>query len=286
MARLSSGFTASAVARPLRPQVVVMSPAYSGVPGGQVGIIGGPQPARAAAVVSAPQSARPPLEPPLRVRSVTLPPSGIVYQGGVTFFRLDVHPEDGGAPWAVLRRYNHFADLESSLGGWEAGITGAPFPRKHLTACTGEKLEARRRGLEAWLHKVLGHPNSGGLWAGALRNFLENDRFVAPQPQVAAVQPAGAPQGFQARPSPTAPPPSLPPSPAPAASGPVGAGAAEEEQLLQLTVPKGVGPGQAFAVQVPGGAHLPLTVPEAAQPGDVMHVRYDPSRGSLSIVAA
>jgi len=149
-----------------RPQVlVVQSPAPS---------IAAPVPRRSRAIVEEAAA-------PLRVQSLQLPTHALEDREGVTFFAVDVVPEDGSGPWRVMRRYNDFYDLYTRLGWRAQCFPDATFPRKHIFACTGEKLEARRRGLEHWLRRAVESPYSAdAAWLGQLRGFLEAGRRLAP----------------------------------------------------------------------------------------------------------
>jgi len=102
--------------------------------------------------------------------SVQLPAEAVEDHGGVTYFGIDVIPEDQRAPWRVMRRYRQFHSLACSP---KVGH----FPRKHLGRCTGTKLEARRLGLESWLNAMLNQELCvGPSWIG----FLFAGRFAVP----------------------------------------------------------------------------------------------------------
>eukprot|EP00445_Apocalathium_hangoei_P017313 CAMPEP_0203892446 /NCGR_PEP_ID=MMETSP0359-20131031/35635_1 /ASSEMBLY_ACC=CAM_ASM_000338 /TAXON_ID=268821 /ORGANISM="Scrippsiella Hangoei, Strain SHTV-5" /LENGTH=425 /DNA_ID=CAMNT_0050814415 /DNA_START=62 /DNA_END=1339 /DNA_ORIENTATION=+ len=117
---------------------------------------------------------------PLGVATAVMP-GMTTTEGGVTFYAVDVVPDNGSAPWRVWRRYNDFSDLRSklkkvrgpSVGLWE-------FPRKHFTSCTGARQEERRLGLQRWLQQVLGHPASRAIWIAHLRPFFEDHKEPLP----------------------------------------------------------------------------------------------------------
>merc|ERR1712061_385488 len=89
------------------------------------------------------------------IAGVEIPPEGVTQRGEVTVFRIDVTPANGGPPWEVWKRYQQFHDLYVGLHPVGNHLAAVAFPRKHLLACTGRKLEARRQGLEAWLMEVV-----------------------------------------------------------------------------------------------------------------------------------
>merc|ERR1711904_305480 len=92
---------------------------------------------------------------------------------------MDVALESNGHSWRVMKRYHEFDDLAGSVG------LRAKFPRKHLTACTGAKLERRRKKLEYWLRLALLHQHGNAGMRAPLRDFLGADEF----PTSPAVQP-------------------------------------------------------------------------------------------------
>jgi hypothetical protein len=98
----------------------------------------------------------------------------------VQFFTISVKPDGEGGrsscrnPWNVYRRYTQFQDLYTELGSSAQSFPeAAPFPPKLWKACIGAKLETRARGLEAWLQRIIEHPNAKGPWEHSLCNFLE-----------------------------------------------------------------------------------------------------------------
>jgi hypothetical protein len=89
--------------------------------------------------------------PEVGVQSVRILPDQVYEQGSVTQFIVEVTPNSGGAPWRVLHRYNDFDQLRSSGGQHCRDMLRANFPRKHLTGCSGERLQKRRAALDLWL---------------------------------------------------------------------------------------------------------------------------------------
>eukprot|EP00746_Dinoflagellata_sp_MGD_P150104 gnl/MRDRNA2_/MRDRNA2_82033_c0_seq3.p1 gnl/MRDRNA2_/MRDRNA2_82033_c0~~gnl/MRDRNA2_/MRDRNA2_82033_c0_seq3.p1 ORF type:complete len:369 (+),score=74.86 gnl/MRDRNA2_/MRDRNA2_82033_c0_seq3:518-1624(+) len=202
-----------------------------------------------------------PPPPQLKVSSIQIPAHAIEMRGGITFFAVDVYPEDGGNSWRVMRRYNDFHNLRNILGPEGNSFPGACFPRKHLTGCTGAKLETRRADLELWLLRALQHPLSRNAWVKKLIDFLEAGR--------AAISPSSAPATV-------------------ASSGPLSvaqplqAAEASAAQLIQIQVPSGCVPGQHLGVTVPDGRQLTVVMPEAVKAGDVLDLEFNPATGVLT----
>lgn len=119
---------------------------------------------------------------------VALPAKSIETIAGVTFFLVEVIPVGGSVPWAVPRRYSDFRKLRRCLGLGENSLPWAPFPPKLVLECTGERMEARRSGLERWLRELLNAPL--GLHARVaqpLRRFLVDTGSMPPDGLQAAV---------------------------------------------------------------------------------------------------
>jgi hypothetical protein len=111
--------------------------------------------------------------------NVRLPLGAIEIRGTVQFFAVDVFPSNGGAPWRVMRRYNHFRDLASMLDSRNGPVR---FPRKHWSDCEGSKLERRRQGLEIWLSRtIMSAQKNNQHWIPFLRSFLERSAYRAPK---------------------------------------------------------------------------------------------------------
>lgn len=188
---------------------------------------------------------------PIGAVSVRLPSEALVRVGGVTFFAIDVLPDDGSAPWRLMRRYSHFHSLASSPEGACAGV---PLPRKHLRNCAGERLEARRRGLELWLNQVVAQTQTPGPY---LSRFLLVGRFAAPTPTQ-----------LPALPEPSAPP---------ASAGSDGL------VLLLVDVPPGVAAEGLLKVMVPDGQEVTIAVPWGVTPGSPLQLWFDPAAGTLGV---
>merc|ERR1719433_315145 len=98
---------------------------------------------------------------PFCAPNVVLPANAITERDGITFFAVEVTPARGSAPWSVQRRYTDFVELRTGLGLAEDSLPGSRFPPKLLMfRWLGDRLEARRAGLEAWLLAVLRAPSA------------------------------------------------------------------------------------------------------------------------------
>jgi len=89
------------------------------------------------------------------IDSVELPSDGIEERDGHTYFKVLVKRAGNGASWTVNRHY-HYSEFHELHKSMKNTSSEAAFPRKHMRKCTGEKLESRREGLEAWLNEVIG----------------------------------------------------------------------------------------------------------------------------------
>lgn len=297
---MAGAAVATAVARP-------RNRAYSGYVD-SVPVVVSPAPFMPVAAVVAPV---PQQAPPLGVASVRLPADAIGRSGSVVFFSIDVYPENGGAPWRVQHRYNHFSDLADRLGSQARSMLSAPFPRKHLTGCEGTKLENRRAALEAWLSMVIQWANSydHAWWRQPLREFLQVPAAGAAGPVLGTALPnrAAPPSSAPIVGSPTAsigsalpnrvgsalPPASsptasigpaaapLPPLPPPSEPAPVPSTAPEASEgfAMEIEVPAGVSAGQHIGVTVPSGEQLLLKVPDGVVAGQTLSLWYE--RGAL-----
>eukprot|EP00438_Fugacium_kawagutii_P028078 Skav223927 [mRNA] locus=scaffold2593:375928:382144:+ [translate_table: standard] len=175
---------------------------------------------------------------------------------GVTYYEVHVHPGRGGAPWRVLRRYNHFAALAK-----EVVTPAASLPPKFWTKMAqrnpqnmedGEGAwegihqqgKDRRQGLERWLQGAL----AVNAPEGAVAKFLLLGRC--------GLQPEEA----------------LEPS------------APEEEcqvQLLEVSVPSGLGPDDLLTVNVPGGKAITISIPWGVTPNTPLKLWRSAAEGQL-----
>jgi hypothetical protein len=104
--------------------------------------------------------------------AVRMTSGAIVVKDGVTYFAIDVYPDDTSRSWRVFRRYNDFILLALKLGIYD--LPDAPFPRKHLGACAGVKLERRCERFENWLSQAMLFLAERRMCTTYLREFLED----------------------------------------------------------------------------------------------------------------
>jgi len=213
---------------------------------------------------------------PLAIQRICVSPELMEVRGDGTFFGIEVFPESGNC-WTVHRRYNQFHDLHNDLGSMFQSFPDAPFPRKHMLGCTGQKLEDRRRGLEVWLQRALQQPGMRQQHTKLLRDFLQTGRvFIAsPGAAPAAVAPNTPGAG---RPASTAdsfdhPRPSAPPADPPVE---------EDASVVEVVIPEGVVPGQVLAVTVPDGKQVHWTIPEGVRAGSHVELFYNAEQGTLT----
>lgn len=180
---------------------------------------------------------------PLGVCGVRLPAAFLEERASVRFFAIDVASEEGRA-WRVMRRFNDFWQLKEQLGPSARKLPGAPFPRKLLFACSGDKLEQRREQLELWLGSVIQQPRAD--WIGVLRVFLQTGRQMIDLPN--------------------------PPAQALAA----------QDWRVEIEVPSHVSAGQLLAVSLPDGRSLNFNVPKGVS-GSKIELKYDPSQKTLEL---
>lgn len=186
---------------------------------------------------------------PLGVCGVRLPAALLEERASVRFFAIDVTSEEGRS-WRVMRRFNDFWQLKEQLGPSARKLPGAPFPRKLLFACSGDKLEQRREQLELWLGSVIQQPRAD--WIGVLRVFLQTGRQMIDLPT--------PPQHRQDR----------------------QALEAAQDWRVEIEVPSHVSTGQLLAVSLPDGRSLNFTVPKGVS-GSKIELKYDPSQKTLEL---
>jgi len=229
---------------------------------------------------------------PLGVAFVRMPAEVIEQRGKVQFFGVDVTPEQGGAPWRVMRRYNDFHSLLQRLGRAAMTFPGAPFPHKQFFTCTGHRLEERRSSLELWLRRAIESPHSAGPWLRSLRDFLEGGRQslpVLPQAAVLGQVVPQAPALSQALQVLSVAPPPLPPAATLTLPEQADAHGPEEEDddeadYFEIQVPPGVAAGQLLGVTLPDGRQLALPLPDGVAAGAALELRYEAATGKLTPV--
>lgn len=118
---------------------------------------------------------------------------------GVTFFALEVALPRTGVSYTVERRYREFEDLRQEL--MDLGkAPSANFPRKHITACVGTRLQHRISTLEVWLQAALEASLAGEAELGKrlaslpapLAQFLEISSTPKRSPALALAQHCGS----------------------------------------------------------------------------------------------
>ncbi|CAL1163885.1 unnamed protein product [Cladocopium goreaui] len=179
------------------------------------------------------------------IANVSLPRDGMTKQQGVTYFAVDV-VDTNGFTWRLLRRYSHFSRFQALMNNYEIRCV---FPGKTFFSCSGNELEQRRLGLEAWTRDMLRVFSSTGIPNRLQAEF--EDFFTRGR--------------SEARP----PAPPLPPAaPAPAPPAPPALG-----QAFAVEVPGGVHAGQQLMVKNPmDGSNFLITVPLGTGPGSILQV--------------
>eukprot|EP00435_Cladocopium_sp_Y103_P057138 s822_g19.t1 len=245
--RASQASQASRASRvPLPAQQVVVLP-YQGQGVGMIPpIIPRPAVLAQAAPIARANAADANLQP-LGVCGVRLPAAFLEERASVRFFAIDVMSEEGRA-WRVMRRFNDFWQLKEQLGPSARKLPGAPFPRKLLFACSGDKLEQRREQLELWLGSVVQQPRAD--WIGVLRVFLQTGRQMIDFP----TPPAEDRQALEA----------------------------VQDWRVEIEVPSHVSAGQLLAVSLPDGRSLNFTVPKGVC-GSKIELKYNPSQKTLEL---
>lgn len=179
------------------------------------------------------------------IANVSLPRDGMTKQQGVTYFAVDV-VDTNGFTWRLLRRYSHFSRFQALMNNYEIRCV---FPGKTFFSCSGNELEQRRLGLEAWTRDMLRVFSSTGIPNRLQAEF--EDFFTRGR--------------SEARP----PAPPLPPAaPAPAPPAPPALG-----QAFAVEVPGGVHAGQQLMVKNPmDGSNFLITMPLGTGPGSILQV--------------
>lgn len=189
--------------------------------------------------------------------SVKLRRQGTILEDEVTYFAVDVFPENGDAPWSIMRRYSEFHRLalclrsSMSTSSWFGShSSGVRFPSKLLFGRVGDWREGRRQGLERWLNSNLACSTPG---RPDLSDFLLCGRRALP------VEPSDLPE------------PSAPPLEG-------------DDSLISLRVdlPREVGGENLIDVMVLG-AKVPIMVPWGLTPGATLELWYDQTDGTLGV---
>lgn len=214
----------------------------------------------------------------VRIRS-----DAMEWREGVLFFGVEVVPVQGGKPWRVMKRYSDFYNLNQYLSNSGAspssltsvekppwlfcGSDGA-FPRKHVFACEGAKLESRRQRLEAWLQKVVRWKS----WAGAVRGFLHSSPHPCQVPESTAIQACSVTSTEMTNLKPGSKPPALRSFQGPGVT-------------LQIQIPEGARAGQSVPIGVPGGREINFVLPSRASGGSLLRLWFDRASCTLTRMA-
>lgn len=188
------------------------------------------------------------------IANVSLPRDGMTKQQGVTYFAVDV-VDINGFTWRLLRRYSHFDRFQNLTNNHEIRCV---FPGKTFFSCSGNELEQRRLGLEAWTRDMLRVFSSTGIPKRLQAEF--EDFFTRGR--------------SEARP----PAPPLPPPPPAAPAAPPAA------QAFAVEVPGGVNAGQQLMVKNPmDGSSFLITVPLGTGPGSILQVSPPADASGLGV---
>lgn len=124
--------------------------------------------------------------PALGVRSVALPDADMMNVNGITYFAIDVVPDNGETPRRIMKRYSELRQFALLYGeamqALDVDCTFVEFPRKTFTTCAGDRLESRRHKLELWFGNLLQQQEIHFQMRPLLRKFLQADE-PAPLPQ-------------------------------------------------------------------------------------------------------
>lgn len=168
---------------------------------------------------------------------------------GVTYFSIDVVLATGNW-WRVLRRYRDFDTLRDMIVRQAPDLSRLPFPRKHFTGCTGNRLEKRRLALEAWLQTLIRSPHAGRMSA-SLRPFLETGRVPIPDSEMQRYHGA---------------------RPAPRLVG---------QQMEGFARVPASAVGKVVPFTVPSGQKFKLLIPVGTLPDSTLHMSFNPQTGKL-----
>jgi len=207
------------------------------------------------------------IEPPLMIQHIDLSSNDISKVNGVSYFGVTFVDGNSGVRRRTMKRYSEFRELADDIEFKD------DFPRKHLTSCTGDKLEKRRLNLEAWLRMALLHQGKFHDMRPSLREFLmdESQPAMEPMPAPVAPIPFTPSQAF----TPYAPPlqVALPQNPA----------VAPAIVMMQVQIPEGTQPGQSLQVTVPDGRQVFVSIPQGYVGGMVAQFAFNSQDGSLTL---
>eukprot|EP00439_Symbiodinium_sp_Y106_P071106 s66_g12.t1 len=214
--------------------------------------------------------------PDLHGASIWLPRLGLHAYDKVVYFEVVVTPKNG-APWQVLRRYNHFRALvkDPAISAVFAGATRS-FPAKIWHTPRREELQERRSRLEEWLKAALIQASSYGELPEALRKFLLLGRTPKLQAQMQPATARGklqdctlsfAAEAFDKT----------------TASAPLAEGGDDGLELLHVPIPASLGPEDLLRVKTPDEKIIVISVPWGLAPGATLQLWWDQAAGMLGV---
>jgi len=214
--------------------------------------------------------------PDLHGASICLPRLGLHAYDKVVYFEVVVTPENG-APWQVLRRYNHFRALakDPAISAVFAGATRS-FPTKIWHTPCREELQERRSRLEEWLKAALIQASTYGELPVALRKFLLLGRTPKLPAEMQAAPTTGKLQdstlSFAAEAFDNT-----------TASAPLAEGGDDGLELLHVPIPAWLGPEDLLQVKTPDGKIVVISIPWGLAPGVTLQLWWDQAAGTLGV---
>ncbi|CAE7638976.1 unnamed protein product [Symbiodinium sp. CCMP2592] len=205
--------------------------------------------------------------PDLHGASIWLPRLGLHAYDKVVYFEVVVTPKNG-APWQVLRRYNHFRALvkDPAISAVFAGATRS-FPPKIWHTPRSEELQERRSRLEEWLKAALIQASSYGELPVALRKFLllgRTPKLQAQQPATARGKLQDCTLSFAAEAFDNT-----------TASAPLAEGGDDGLELLHVPIPASLGPEDLLQVKTPDEKIIVISIPWGLAPGATLQLWWD-----------
>eukprot|EP00439_Symbiodinium_sp_Y106_P056892 s598_g8.t1 len=186
---------------------------------------------------------------------IALPADGVHVYDNVVYFEVVVTPSNG-APWQVLRRYNHFRALTKDPA---ISVATRSFPRK----IWHREIEERRHCLEEWLRAALIESGIRALPV-ALRKFLLLGR--TPKDSTMSTLSFAA-EAFDNA----------------SASAPLAEGGDDGLELLHVPIPASLGPDDLLQVKTPDEKIIVISIPWGLAPGVPLQLWWDQSAGTLGV---
>ena len=199
---------------------------------------------------------------------ISLPAEGVHVYDNVVYFEVVVVPSSG-APWQVLRRYNHFRALTKDPA---ISVTTRSFPRKIWHSPNAREIEERRHCLEEWLKAAVIQAGIHALPL-ALRKFL----LLGRTPQVPKAARArgklqNSTMSFAAEAFDNA-----------SASAPLAEGGDDGLELLHVPIPTSLGPDDLLQVKTPDEQIIVISIPWGLAPGVPLQLWWDQAAGTLGV---